>query len=366
MDSPMTGPATPGGRRDTPRDRPRRGRVKCVIWDLDETLWDGVLLEDPHVTPRPHLIELLDTLDARGILQSVASKNDHTTTMAKLTQLGLAAYFLHPQINWNPKSTSIEEIAGALNIGVDSLAFVDDQPFEREEVAFHHPQVLCVDAKEIATAAAEWEEFQPRFITDESRNRRSMYQSGIARDQAEKEATATGENFLATLGMVFTITPAAQEDLQRAEELTVRTNQLNSTGKTYSYEELKVLCESPDHLLLVAELQDRFGSYGKIGLALIETGTTVWRLRLLLMSCRVMSRGVGAVLLHHIMTLARDNGAQLQAEFVETGRNRMMFVTYRFAGFREIDHHADTTLLQADLTRIQPPPTHLTVKTAQP
>ncbi|WP_382464760.1 HAD-IIIC family phosphatase [Streptomyces noursei] len=363
MSSRTPGTAVPGGRRDTPRDKPPRGRVKCVVWDLDDTLWDGVLLEDGDVTPRPHLVALIEALDARGILQSIASKNDHDAAWAALTRCGLADYFLHPQINWNPKSASIAEIAGALNIGVDSLAFVDDQPFEREEVAFRHPHVLCVDAAEVATALTEWEEFQPRFRTDESRHRRAMYRSGLARDQAEKAATATGEDFLATLDMVFTLTAAAEADLQRAEELTIRTNQLNSTGRTYSYEELKVLCQSPDHLLLVAELEDRFGPYGKIGLALVETGETVWRLRLLLMSCRVMSRGVGAVLLNHIMTLARDSKARLQAEFVETGRNRMMFVTYRFAGFREVAREADTVLLEADLSRVQPPPRHLTVVT---
>ena len=93
----------------------------------------------------------------------------------------------------------------------------------------------------------------------------------------EREFVGTNEEFLATLGMIFTIAPAGEEDLQRAEELTVRTNQLNSTGYTYSYEELDALRESPDHLLLVATLADRFGSYGKIGLALVEKGEPDWR-----------------------------------------------------------------------------------------
>jgi FkbH-like protein len=304
---------------------------------------------------------VIRALDARGILHSVASRNDADLAMAQLKRCGLAEYFLHPQINWNPKSGSVAAIAGALNIGLDSIAFVDDQPFELAEVAFVHPQVLCVRADEIDTAVFEWEEFQPQFVTDESRRRRHMYLSGIIRDQAEKESRAVGEDFLATLDMVFTIGPARKEDLQRAEELTIRTNQLNSTGRTYSYEELRALCESPDHLLLVAELEDRFGPYGKIGLALVETGGPVWTLRLLLMSCRVMSRGVGTVLLNHVMSLACDSGARLHAEFIETGRNRMMYVTYRFAGFQEVGHNGDATVLEADLRRIQPHPRHLTV-----
>jgi len=361
VDSQVSTPAVPGGSRETPRDKPRRGRIKCVVWDLDETVWDGVLLEDGKVVPRPAVVELIEELDARGILQSVASKNDFDAAMEQLEGFGLADYFLRPRIGWNPKSSSVADIAAALNIGIDSLAFVDDQPFELEEVAFQHPQVLCVGADEIGEAVSQWEEFQPRFITEESSSRRSMYRSAIERDQAEEVAKSTGDDFLATLDMVFTISEAAEEDLQRAEELTVRTNQLNSTGRTYSYEELKVLCASPDHILLVAELEDRFGRYGKIGLALVETRGPVWRLQLLLMSCRVMSRGVGAVLLNHVMTLARDNGAGLQAEFAETGRNRMMFVTYRFAGFREVGTSGDVLLLEADLTRVQPAPDHLVV-----
>ena len=161
-----------------------------------------------------------------------------------------------------------------------------------------------------------------------------MYQSDAVRDEVEQEFVGTNEEFLATLDMTFTISRARREDLQRAEELTVRTNQLNSTGRTYSYEELDELRESPDHLLLVASLTDRFGSYGKIGLALVEKGRPAWHLRMMLMSCRVMSRGVGMVLLNHVMWLAKADGATLRADFVETGRNRMMHVTYAFAGLQ--------------------------------
>ena len=99
-----------------------------------------------------------------------------------------------------------------------------------------------------------------------------MYQSQLAREEIESEFEGTSEQFLASLGMTFTIAPARREDLQRAEELTIRTNQLNATGRTYSYDELDALRESPDHLLLVASLTDRFGSYGKIGVALVEKG----------------------------------------------------------------------------------------------
>jgi FkbH-like protein len=203
------------------------------------------------------------------------------------------------------------------------------------------------------------EDFQPRFVTDESRVRREMYRSAVVRDAIEQEYTGTSEEFLATLDMTFTIAPAQKADLQRAEELTVRTNQLNATGRTYSYSELDALRQSEDHLLLVAGLTDKYGSYGKIGLALIEKGHPAWHLRLMLMSCRVVSRGVGTVLLNHIMRLAKADGATLRADFVETGRNRVMFVTYAFAGFTEVSRDGNQLVLESTMDTVQPPPPYL-------
>lgn len=339
-------------------EKPKQGRIKCIVWDLDNTLWDGVLLEDGEVTVRPHVVARIHELDRKGILHSIASKNDRDAALEKLRALGLEEMFLHPQINWNAKSDSIRNIAKALNLGLDAFAFVDDQAFERAEVAHGLPEVTCVDILDLDEALAR-PEFQPRFVTDESAQRRQMYRSQIARDELESEFVGTNEEFLAGLEMSFTIAPARREDLQRAEELTVRTNQLNSTGRTYSYEELDELRESPDHLLLVASLTDRFGSYGKIGLALVEKGEDVWWLRMLLMSCRVMSRGVGMVLLNHVLRLAVEAGVKVRADFVETGRNRMMQVTYAFAGFTEVARDGAHVVLEADLSAVQPPPSYV-------
>ena len=332
--------------------------VKCVVWDLDNTLWNGVLLEDPDVRLRPEAAEVIRTLDTRGILHSIASRNDPTCAMAKLREFGLADFFLWPQINWNAKSDSIREIASRLSLGLDSFTFVDDQPFERSEVAFVHPQVLCLDAVDLR-GIPDLKRMQPRFITDESSRRRLMYVSDMRRQTAEQAFTGSSEAFLATLGMTFTIGAVGGDDLKRAEELTVRTHQLNTTGYTYSHEELDHLRGSPDHLLMIGGLDDVFGSYGKIGLALVELGRDVWTIKLLLMSCRVISRGVGTVMLGHIMRLARAAGVRLRAEFVSNDRNRMMFITYRFAGFREIERRGDAQILETDLARIQELPSYI-------
>jgi FkbH-like protein len=351
----VTAPANQGHARGRP------GHVKCVVWDLDGTIWDGVLLEDPEVTVREPIIDVIRELDEQGVLHSISSKNDHDLAMARLRQAGLADYFLYPQINWGPKSESIRQIATSLNIGIDALAFVDDQPVELAEVRHAHPDVRCVSADDIVEEVRR-PEFRPRFVTSESRERRRMYAASAERDSVERDFVGTSEEFLATLQMRLRISEAGEEDLQRAEELTVRTNQLNSTGRTLSYEELDALRSSPRHLLLVAALDDKFGSYGKIGLAVVEKARPRWKLSLLLMSCRVVSRGVGTVLLNHVMRLARDDGADLIAEFLPTGRNRMMFVTYMFAGFRDVGREGEAVLLRAPLDHIQPVPPYLTLE----
>jgi FkbH-like protein len=334
--------------------------IKCIVWDLDNTIWDGVLLESDEVRLKPGIKNVLEALDGRGILHSIASKNNHEDAVAKLKEFGIDHYFLYPKINWNAKSSSIAEIQANLNFGIDTFAFVDDQEFEREEVKSQHPDVLFFDAMEYEKLL-EHQRFNPRFITEDSRKRREMYHSDIIRNIAEKEYQGPQEQFLASLNMKFIISEAKEEDLKRAEELTVRTNQLNATGRTYDYDELNEFRLSPDYKLLVCELTDKYGSYGKIGLALVHILPDAHHIKLLLMSCRVMSRGVGTILLTHIMNGAKAAGKKLLADFKPTSRNRMMLVAFRFANFVEVEKYEEYVLLQNDLTQIQPFPDYINV-----
>lgn len=334
--------------------------IKCVVWDLDNTLWDGVLLEGDRVSLRQRVLDVITGLDGRGILQSIASKNDYDLAMAKLKEYGIEEYFLYPQINWNSKAASIKTISESFNIGLDSVAFIDDQPFERDEVSFAHKEVLCIDALNIDRLLG-LPEMNPRFITDDSRIRRRMYISDIARKDAEGVFTGTQEEFLASLGMKLTIAPARQEDLKRAEELTIRTNQLNTTGYTYSFDDLNEFIKSDEYELLICDLEDKYGTYGKIGLALLERKPGQYRLKLLLMSCRVMSRGIGTIILNYIMGKAKADGVRLLADFVANGRNRMTYVTFKFAGFREVERNGDAVVLESDLDLVQEFPSYVQV-----
>lgn len=318
--------------------------IKCVVWDLDNTLWDGVLLEDSHVSIKPGIVDVLNTLDERGILLSIASKNDYDMAMSALEGFNIHNMFIYPQINWSAKSHSIETISEKLNIGKDTILFIDDQKYELEEVASEHPEVHCVSVSEY-DKLLDMQALIPRFITKDSKRRRQMYFENIERTIEEDRTTLPKEEFIASLNMVFTVKRATEEDLQRAVELTSRTNQLNATGISYSYEELVELSSSSEHIVLICELEDRFGSYGKVGLSIIQLFEDYWHIKLLLMSCRVISRNLGNVLLTYIMMQCKRENKILRMDFIDTGRNRAMDIMLGLANFKQKEEIDDSSII---------------------
>lgn len=345
---------------------PNLPTVKCLVWDLDDTLWDGVLLEGDDPRPFPAALATLRALDERGVLHAVASRSDPEAVHTHLTEVGLADMFCAVEVGWGDKSAAIRRAAEALGVGLDTFAFVDNDAVERAEVGHALPMVRCYDATEVG-GLPDRPEFQPEFVTDESRQRRAMYLAQRRRDTAEREWEQGSTAFLASLDLTMTITPATEEDLARACELTVRTHQLNTTGQTFTIGQLREMCASPAYEVLVARLTDRFGSYGTIGLAVSEFTDDTAVLKLLLMSCRVMSRGVGTVFLDHVVRRALAAGRRPRAEFVPTAVNRIMLVTLRFAGFEVVRQEGERMLLGMDPDR--PPPErggHVTVRTETP
>jgi FkbH-like protein len=335
-------------------------KIKCVVWDLDGTIWNGVILNGDALVPRDGIFDIIKELDRRGILQSVASKNNHDEAFAKLKEFGIDEFFLYPRINWNSKAASIREIADALNIGDDSFAFVDDSKTEREEVRFHLPNVLIIDAANYREIP-DMDRMTPAFITEDAANRRIMYRDELGRKEAETSFTGSSEEFLRSLNMELKIDPVSEKDLQRVEELTLRTSQMNATGYTYSYEELRALINSDNHMFLVAELTDRFGAYGKIGLTLLEKTADAYVIKLLIVSCRVMTKGIGSTLLVHLIKKAARDGRKLFAEFLETDRNRTMYITYKLMGFSEEERMGDKVLLMYSSDAERAYPEYITV-----
>lgn len=206
-------------------------KVKCVVWDLDDTVWLGTLVEDDPeaLVPRQEVVEIIHALDARGILQSVASKNDPDEALRVLERHGLSDYLLHPQIGWGPKSQSVERIASLLDIGVDTLLFIDDQPFERAEVQAAQPAVRVVDSELLATVLERDDLDVP--VTAESGRRRLLYREESHRREALQQAPSDFDDFLRSCDIRLHLTPPTAATAERIYELGQRTNQLNYSGE---------------------------------------------------------------------------------------------------------------------------------------
>lgn len=306
-------------------------KIKLLVWDLDNTIWEGVLAEDEKIKIDDKVKNIIIEMDKRGILQSVCSKNEHEAAMKKLKEFDIAEYFLYPQINWNSKASNILKIIDLLNISTDSVAFVDDQEFEREEVKFTLPEVTCMDISQ-AYDILNMEAFLPKFITDESQKRRTMYQADIERKKAEEQFVDSQDAFLESLNLEMQVKKAEKEDLMRLAELTVRTHQLNTTGIIYTYDELSSLLDNPNYRIYVCSATDIYGDYGKVGMAVLKIGET-WTIKLFITSCRVMSRGIGKAFLAEIINKGMNNNKEIFAEFQPTDRNRIMSLTYARVGF---------------------------------
>ncbi|PXX71481.1 methoxymalonate biosynthesis protein [Nocardia tenerifensis] len=321
--------------------------LKCLVWDLDNTLWRGTLSEGDEVTVPDAVRAVLHELDTRGILHAVASKNDHDHAWARLEALGLAEYFVLPQINWGPKSESVRRIAERLDFAHGAMAFIDDQPTERAEVRYHLPDVRCYAAEQLSELT-RLPEFTPRVSTVDSRRRRQMYQAGFERDAERAGYAGPDEDFLRSLELEMRIGRATDEELSRAEELTLRTSQMNATGVHYSDADLRALLADPTHEVLVISMSDRFGPHGAVGILLLDKAADAWHVKLLATSCRVVSFGAGATILRWLTDRAARARVHLVADFRATERNRMMEIAYRFAGFEDSPCACLATLAPAD------------------
>ena len=308
---------------------------KCVVWDLDNTVWDGICLEG-NVKPRAEVRRTIKELDDRGILHSIASRGEEDVAMEVLKKYDLFDYFLAPKINWLPKHLNIISIADELGISVDSMVFIDDDEFELEQINFMIPDVVTIEAS-MASELPQMSIFTPGTITTESKERRQFYHAEQKRKRLET-AYPTREAFLKSCAMKLNVHPIYESDIPRALELMTRTHQLNTSGRIFNQNELYEIMnnKSATMKIFVADLNDRFGSYGTIGVAIIEEIGSVWRLIFLAISCRVMGRGIERALLTKLIDKAKIDGLKYaEATFRETGKNKMMRSLYQMMGFQK-------------------------------
>jgi FkbH-like protein len=320
--------------------------VKCVAWDIDDTLLAGTFIESGERQPPadPQMAAALAELGRRGIVHAIASKNPPAAAVYAAQVTG--GQFVAAECGWGRKSAAIERIAAELGIGADAIAFVDDDPYERAEVSFALPEVLVLSPEDV-TDALGWPEFSPAVVTDEARRRSELYLDARRRRSAEREFGGPRDDFLRYCQTEVSIAPAGQADAARLHELSVRTHQFNSAGQSTTEAAFRVMigrpsketAGSPARQLVTVRLRDRFGDDGIVGGCVTEQGEDGRAaVRLLMMSCRAMGRGVIDALLAWLIRSAAAGGARtLEVPSVLNARNVPLRLALAAAGFRASD-----------------------------
>jgi FkbH-like protein len=330
-----------------------RGRTsKCLVLDLDGTVWGGTLAEDGqdglHVSDGPHgeahhAFQLAARqLGSQGPLLAVCSKNDQVPVhraLTELTELGVTEADLVAVIaNWQPKSDNLTQLAKQLNIGVDSLVFVDDSASERGMVRAALPEVptIAVDADEPAwhvhrLLADGW--FTTLEVTDEDRVRGERYRTERQRLEF-REHTDSLSDYLAGLGTTVSLHRVADADIGRVAQLTQRTNQFNLTTIRLDAAAVRRLVDGEDTDVLVVRCADRFGGHGTVGAMFTRWVGSTLVVDNVVLSCRVLARGVESACLREVLVAARRAGADaVVGAFRSTAKNHMVADFYADHGF---------------------------------
>jgi FkbH-like protein len=328
-----------------------KARVKCVVVDCDNTLWQGVIREDgpENLKLDRTRMQRLWHLGLRGIPIALCSKNDPEDEALILDTLRSYGQ-LHEKVvatrfNWLPKSVNIQSIAEQLNIGLDTIAFFDDNPAERAEVAEALPEVHVFPETAIAEAP-DWFMFHPSGdLSTESLSRVQMYREESQRSAAQAEFGADTDafaRFLHSSELRLETREAKPSELSRVAELLVRTNQLNATLKRLEAAEVVGYHESDRRAVHIVKLGDRFGDYGMIGTALSELHDDELGIVELALSCRAMGRRVEDALLEEVIGHAADSGMRVVSiEVTRTSRNQQIFEALTRVGFAPDRSDAD-------------------------
>lgn len=316
--------------------------IKIIAWDLDNTVWKGVLVEDgpENLSLTGNIKEIIETLDKRGIVNTIVSKNDHEYAMAQLERFELAKYFVFPKISWNPKSEALKMLVKDFNVGEDTFAFVDDSPFERAEVESVLPSIRIYDETQISDIL-NLSEFNPAQSTESSLRRR-FYQVQKQRLDAQTQFDGDYFQFLMESNLGVTIKMGSDKTLSRIHELVQRTNQMNFSGVRHTREEIASIVSDVDaYDNFCIECEDRFGKYGMVGFAVVDRNHEFPTLQDFAMSCRVQSKRVEHAFLCYLLERYKKNGYEhFLANYRRTDRNRQsaaVFADLRFSIDKNVD-----------------------------
>ena len=311
---------------------------KCIVLDLDNTLWGGIVGEDgfegiklgsdPVGKAFVEFQRILLALHQRGIILAINSKNnleDAIRVIREHSDMVLKEeHFSCVKINWNDKVQNMREIASELNIGLDSMVFFDDDPMNREYMRVNFPQILTVempqDVAQYAPALMDINDFDILKITEEDLNRGSMYHQEKQRKVLEQKTTNL-EDFLKQLEIKLKIKKVNDFTIPRISQLTLKTNQFNLTTRRYQEEDIKKSLEA-GHWVGCAQVEDKFGDNGITGVFIVKKNPSEWLIDTFLLSCRIMGRGVEDGILAEILKKAKREGVKtVKGEFITTKKN---------------------------------------------
>jgi FkbH-like protein len=343
--------------------------AKALVVDLDNTLWGGVIGEDgmngiklsaeyPGAAYQALQRAILD-LTPKGILLAICSKNNPEDAIDVLENhpgmLLRPKHFAATRISWNDKSQGLREIAAELNIGIDSLAFLDDNPFEREQVRGAVPEVMVIDLPEdplqYAAVIRNHPGFERLTLSGEDQQRTTFYTEQRERSQAEQKFQSKEDfyRFLEQEAEIASVTPAT---LARISQLTQKTNQFNVTTRRYGEPEISAMAENPSCQVLSIRVRDRFGDHGLVGVSITRDEGETCEIDSFLLSCRVIGRTVETALLAHLADQAAARGCKrLVGWFLPTKKNAPAREFYKQHGFEVATENGDGALWSLDLTR---------------
>jgi FkbH-like protein len=306
--------------------------IKVLVLDCDETLWGGVVGEDGlagiELTPRYlNLQRLVLEKKQKGMLLCLASKNNEADVLDVFEQrkdmLLRREDIVGMRVNWLPKSQNIQALADELNLGLDSFAFIDDNPVECAEVEAGCPGVLVLSLADVEDPARYLGNVWPLDVlnvTEEDRRRSEMVRDNLARDRLAKSVGDLA-SFLAALDLRVDIAEPRMGQLARVAQLTQRTNQFNFTTRRRSEPEIEQLLKQGLECRVV-EVQDRFGDYGLVGVVIFSQTQDAMVLDTFLLSCRVLGRGVEHAIIRELGTLARGRGlGRIEIPFAASKKN---------------------------------------------
>ena len=351
---------------------------KCLVLDCDNTLWGGVIGEDGiagiklsrHGYPGNVFYDFQKTvlkLHQRGTLICLSSKNNEQDVWdvldkhpdCLLKREHLAAW----RINWNDKATQLREIASDLNIGIDSLVFVDDSPMECGWVQETHPAVVVLQVPEklyqLPQLLLAHGFFDTLSVNREDLQRAQMYQDQVQRKQG-LEKFETMDQYLASLLISISVHRATPSEIPRIAQLSQKTNQFNLTTRRYSEGNIEAMCAAPDCVVLSLSVRDRFGDSGLTGVLIAKRSGQTANIDSLLLSCRVLGRTIEQAFVARSLSILKETWsiAHWQAEYIPSSKNQQVADFWSSLGFEKKQVYGSLIQFETPHSGLKFPPTN--------